>query len=224
MTQIFCAVGILPDPPFFLCVETKVQNRWVSPTPPVRQCLQLLSRFCLLLRPFDAPLSLSTLAGCRIASRHATATHPPVPLPLIAPPPLIVPLSCLLSGWLSHCLLSHRRLPSACASASHCTATYYHAPLMPLFWLVVTSPLVTPPPPISLRLRLSLRLLSGWLLCHLFSHCHLCLSLHRRLSLHPSCASYPAGCCVTSRHTATCRPPVPPPLSTPPPLTTPLLQ
>jgi hypothetical protein len=215
MTQIFRAVGILPDPPFSLCVETKAQNRGVSPTPPVRRRPRLLSRLCLLLRPFVAPLSLSTLAGFRVASCHATASRLPAPLPLIAPPPLIAPLSCLLSGWLSRCLSSHRRLPSACASASHRTATYYRAPLTPLVRLVVASPLVIPPPPVNLRLRLSSRLLSGWLLHYLLSRRHLRLSSHRRISLHPSCASYLAGCCISSRQAATSRPPAPLPLSTP---------
>jgi hypothetical protein len=125
--------------------------------------------------------------------------------------------------------LSHRRLPSACTSASHRTNTYYCAPLMPLVQLVVPSPLITPPPPVSLCLHFSLHLLSGWLLHHLLSHRRFCLSSHRRLSLHPSCASYPADCCspcpsyascpagcgVTSRHATTSCPPAPLPLIAP---------
>jgi hypothetical protein len=68
---------------------------------------------------------------------------------------------------------------------------------------VVVSPLVTLPPPICLRL---------------------CLSLHRRLSPCPSRASCLAGCCIASCHTAASRPPVPPPLIALPPLTAPLLR
>jgi hypothetical protein len=63
-------------------------------------------------------------------------------------------------------------------------------------------PLVTPPPPVRLRLR---------------------LLLHRRLSLRLSCASCPADCRVDSRHAAAFRPPAPLPLIAPQPLTTPLL-
>ncbi len=171
--------------------------------PLVCRCLRLSLRLCLLLRPFVAFLSLSTLAGCCVTSCHATASRPPAPPPLIAPPSLIAPLLRLLSVWLLHRLSSHRRVPSACAcaSASHCTTTYYCAPLTPLVQLVVASPLVTLPPPVSLHLCLSSRLLSGWLLRHLLSCRCLCLSLHRRLSLHPSCASYPADCCCWVRYT-----------------------
>jgi hypothetical protein len=38
-------------------------------------------------------------------------------------------LLCLLFGWLFHCLSSRRPLPSAGASASHCTIASHHAPL-----------------------------------------------------------------------------------------------
>ncbi len=57
----------------------------------------------------------------------------------------------------------------------------------------VVSPLITPPPPVHLRLRLS-------------SH---------RLSPRPSCASCLAGCRVTSHHAATSYPPAPPPIIAP---------
>jgi hypothetical protein len=110
--------------------------------------------------------------------------------------PLTAPLSCLLSGWLSRCLLSHHHLLSTSTSASHCTAVSHRNPLTPLVWLVVASLLVTLPPPV-----------------------HLCLGL----SLRPFRASCLAGCCITSCHTADSRPPAPPPLIALPPLTTPLL-
>jgi hypothetical protein len=151
---------------------------------------------------------LSTLAGSCVASCHAAASCPPVPPPFIAPRPLIAPLLCLLSGWLSRRLSSHCCLLSACASASHCTTTYYCAPLTPLVWLVVTSPLIMLPPPVSLCLRLSLHLLSGWLLHHLLSASLLVMlpplvCLRLCLSLQPSCASCLAPCCITSHHANT---------------------
>jgi hypothetical protein len=232
MTQIFHAVSILPDPPFFPFVLKKGTDK----------------------------VSLSD------ASRR------PAPPTLVAPLPLVEPLCCtplvplVHSGWLLRHLSSCHRLPSACASASHCTATSHHAPLTPLVRLVVASPLVTLPPPVCLRLRLSLhrrlsrRLLSGWLLHHLSSrrrllsacasasHCTplaplvwlvvasplvmpplppvrlcLCLSLYHCFSSRPSCASCQAGCCVTSCHAAASRPPEPPPLIAPPPLVAPPL-
>jgi hypothetical protein len=146
---------------------------------------------------------------------------PPPPvclrLRLITSPPLTVPLLRLLSGWLSHRLLSHRRLQSTCASASHCTAASHRAPLKPLVWLVVTSLLITLPPPVRLRLRLSLHpsrascpagccITSGY--ATTASSClRLCLSLCYRLSLRPSHASFLAGCCPTSYHSATSRQP-----------------
>ncbi len=139
--------------------------------------------------------------------------------------PLTTLLSHLLSGWLSHCLSSHCRLPPTSAFASHCTAASHRAPLMPLVWLVVTSLLVTPPCPVRLRLRLSLgpSRASCPAGCHITSchtttasRClHLCLSLCCRLSMHPSYASCLAGCCVTSCHAATSHQPAPPPLLAP---------
>ncbi len=55
------------------------------------------------------------------------------------------------------------------------------SPLVPLVWLAVVLPLLTPPPPT----------------CQ-----HLCLSLCHCLLSHPSWASCLAGCCVASPHTA----------------------
>jgi hypothetical protein len=172
-----------------------------------------------------------------------------------------------LSGWLLHRLLSCHRLPSACVSASHCascptgccvtschaaatasycTAASHRTPLEPLIWLVVASPLITPLPPIRLRLQLSahcsltlrpshnkrreslmplFRLVVALPLVMLPPpvRLHLRLSSHCRLSLRPSHPSCPAGCHVASHHAATSRPPAPPPLITLPPLTAPLL-
>jgi hypothetical protein len=79
---------------------------------------------------------------------------------LMLPPPICrcLSLSSLLCG-LSSLLCG---LSSCCAVAS-CSAS-----LGPLLWLVVVSPLLTPPPPICGRLHLSLhhRLLSYTSLCH----------------------------------------------------------
>jgi hypothetical protein len=105
--------------------------------PPVRLRLCLSSHRRLSLRPSCA----SCPTDCCVNSCHTAAFHPSAPPPLIAPPPLTAPLLRLLSGWLSRHFLSRRCLPSACAFASHCT------PLAPLVWLVVASPLATPPPP-----------------------------------------------------------------------------
>ncbi len=102
-----------------------------------------------------------------------------LPLPLVAPlccTPLVVH-----SGWLLCCLSSPRHLLPACASASHCTTASHCTPLAPLVRLVVASPLVTPPSPVCLSLR---------------------LSLHSHLFLCPSYASCPDGCCLTSCHAA----------------------
>jgi hypothetical protein len=97
----------------------------VTPPPLVRLRLYLSSHRRLSPRPSRA----SFLAGCCVTSRHAAASRPPAPPPLISPPPLITPLSCLLSGWLLRCLISRRRLPPACASASQRTAASHRAPL-----------------------------------------------------------------------------------------------
>jgi hypothetical protein len=125
-------------------------------------------------------------------------SHPPAPLTLVTPSPLVAPLCCtpliVHSGWLSCCLLSRCRLPSACASISDCTAASHLVPLAPLVRLIVASTLVTLLP---------------------FVHLRLCLSLHCCLSPRPFYASCPAGCHVTSCYTATSRPPAPPPLITP---------
>jgi hypothetical protein len=158
----------------------------------------------MLLHPFVAPLLClsSTLAACCVTSHHAAASHLHAPSPLIALPLLIAPLSHLLSGWLSHHLLSRCHLSSTCTSTSHCTAASHRTPLAPLVRLVVASPLVMLPPPV---------------------HMSLCLSLHRRLSSHPSCASCPAGYHVISCHAAAFRPFAPPPLIALPPFILPLL-
>jgi hypothetical protein len=144
----------------------------VTPPPLVRLRLCLSMHCRLSLHP-SRP---SCPAGCCVASRHTAVSRLPAPPPLIAPPPIIAPLLCLLSDWLSRHLSSRCRLPSACvsashhasclagccvtscrtaASASHCPAAAHCTPLAPLLWLVIASPLVTPPPPVRLHLRLS---------------------------------------------------------------------
>jgi hypothetical protein len=128
MTQIFHAISILPYPPFFPFASLNNGANQVSlsgashpPAPPT----------LVAPLPFVAPLLclLSTLA-CPITSCHAAASRPPAPPPIISPPPFIVPLLHLLSSWLLHHLLSHRRLLSACTSASHHTTKSHCAPLM----------------------------------------------------------------------------------------------
>jgi hypothetical protein len=109
----------------------------VTLPPPVRLRLRLS-----LHRRLSSHLSCASCpSGCRVASRHAAASRPPAPLPLIPPPPLTTPLWRHLSSWLSRCFSSCRHLPSACASASH------HTPLVSLVRLVVASQLGMPPPP-----------------------------------------------------------------------------
>jgi hypothetical protein len=165
----------------------------VTLRPPIHLHLHLLSHCRLLLHPSYA----SCQAGCCVTFRHAATSRPP------APPPLIAPISRLLSGWLSHHLLScHHRLP-----------------------LPVLPPLIVPPPLIAPLLRL----FSGWLLRHprhaAASHLPaLRLSLHRRLSPRPSRASCLDGCCVASCHAATSHQPAPLPHSALLPLIVPLLQ
>jgi hypothetical protein len=88
--------------------------------------------------------------------------------PLVTLPPLVVPLF-FSSGALPSCPLR----------------------------MFVVSPLMTPPPPVCLCLR---------------------LSLHRPLSLHPSYISCLAGCCVASHYVDVFCPPAPLTLVTPLPL------
>ncbi len=79
------------------------------------------------LGPLDrlvVALPPSCLAGHCIPSPHAPTTHLRAPLPLIAPSPLVMPLSLPL-------------------------------PLVPLVWLVVALPLLTPLPPICQHLCLT---------------------------------------------------------------------
>jgi hypothetical protein len=235
MTQIFHAIGILPDPPFFPFVLKKGANQ-VG----ISDASRPLAPLTLVVHlPLVVPLCCTSLvplvhsAGCPVTSNHAAASHPPAPPPLIALPPLITPLLHLLSGWLSRHLLSRCLLLSTCASASHHTAASHRPPLTPLVRLVVASPLAMPPPPVLLRLRLSLhRRLSprpsrascpaGC--CVTFVMPPPPIHLHLRLSLLPSCNSCPAGCCITSCHAAaaSCLP-APPPLIVSPPLIAPLL-
>jgi hypothetical protein len=76
---------------------------------PVQRRLHL-STSCCTPTSHLAPLLLwcgrlsSAPAGCCVTSCHGVACHPPAPPPLNAPLPLIVPLSCHLSGWLLRCL------------------------------------------------------------------------------------------------------------------------
>ena len=127
------------------------------------------------------------------------------------------------------CCIASLHAPASSASASCCTVTSRSSALAPLVWLVVASILRTPPCPICRLHRLDgwaravdhlgpppsplaarsplvlllLRLLSGWLLCHLSSRrCIPCqrlrLSSRRRLLFLHSRVSCPAGCCVAT--------------------------
>jgi hypothetical protein len=60
------------------------------------------------------PIACASASHCAPASHHT----PLAPLVLLVPPPLITPLSRLLSGWLLRHLSSCRRLLSACAFAT----------------------------------------------------------------------------------------------------------
>jgi hypothetical protein len=93
-----------------------------------------------------------------LSCHHLQSSSTSTCSPLITPPHLIVPL--FFSGAVTSC-------PP---------------------WLFVLSPLIMPPPPIRLRLCLSLR---------------------------PSCASCPASCCIASHHTAAFHPFAPLPLIAP---------
>jgi hypothetical protein len=189
---------------------------------PIHLHLRLSSHHRLSPRPSYN----SCLAGCCVTSHHTTTSRLPVPLPLIAPPPLTAPLST--------------SYPAGCHATSHHAATSRLPAPLPLiapFLHVLSGWLLHH---LSSRLRLCLSLHHRLSFrpsctscpagcCVTFHHAAsspicLCLrlSLHRRLSSHPSCASCLAGCHVTSRHAAISCPPVPPPLIAPPPLTTPL--
>jgi hypothetical protein len=128
----------------------------------------------------------------------SNASCPPVRSTLVAPLPLVAPLCCaplvVHSGWLLCRLSSHRRLSSTCASTSHRTTASHCAPLAPLVRLVVVWPLVTPPSPVRLRLR---------------------LPSHHHLLSRPSYSSCPAGCHVTSCHAAASCQTMSPPLIAP---------
>ena len=116
-------------------------------------------------------------AGCLVTYLHAAASHPPVHLPLITPLPLVTPLLGLTQAGC--------RLASPHAAASHLSAPpplIAPLPLMPLVWLVILSSILTPPHPISRRLR---------------------LSSHHCLSSRPFWASCPAGCHISPLLTPT---------------------
>jgi hypothetical protein len=172
MTQIFCAISVLPNPPFFPFV-LKQRSR----TGESLQCLlsngasdssHAFASCCApLLHPSRCPLWLVVVS------------------PLVMPPPLVrLRLRRSSHRHLSLCP-SHAFCLAGCSIAS-CHTAVSRLPAPP--------PLIAPPPIIAPLLHL----LSGWLLCHLSSRRHLpsaCVST----SL---CASCPAGCCITSCHAA----------------------
>ena len=101
------------------------------------------------------------------------------------------------SSTSAHKLVPIRMTPSPCsagASASCCAITSCRAPLLPLLWLVVASPLLRPR--------------------HRFPSagaCTSCCAIASRctVALCASCASSPAGCLVTYLHAAASHSPVP---------------
>jgi hypothetical protein len=83
--------------PLVPLVQLVVALPLLMPTPPIHRRLCLLLCFRLSSRPSRA----SQQAGCCDASCHTDAYHPPAPLQLDAPLPLVTPLLCLSLGWLS---------------------------------------------------------------------------------------------------------------------------
>ncbi len=106
-------------------------------SPSVRLCLHLPTS-CRVATSCHAPLLLwcphlfSTQAFCCITPHHAATSHIPAPLLLTTPPPLIVSLLCLLSGWLLRCLSSCQCLLSTGTSNYCCTLASCCAHLVPL--------------------------------------------------------------------------------------------
>ena len=88
-----------------------------------------------------------SLAGYHVLYPHAAPSYLLAPPPLIASLSIIVPLSGISSGWLSRLPTPHADTSHLPASAYHLAVASYHAPLGPLIWLVVASPLLMPAPP-----------------------------------------------------------------------------
>ncbi len=161
--------------------------------------------------PIIAPLPLVMPLSMKLPL--VSLVHLVVELPFLTPPPPICQkvhlslcchlllhhcLSCLLSGWLMHCLSSPRRLPSAGASTSHCCC--------------MAPPHVVPLPLVPLLLGL----LSGWLLHYLSSRCRL-LPAGASASHHHANASHASSLAswhIASPPTATSYLLAPPPLIT----------
>ncbi len=74
----------------------------VTLPPPV--CLHLC--FSLHHRLSSHPSHASCLAGCCVAPHHTDTSRPPAPPTLIASPPLVAPLLCLLSTLAGHLVAS----------------------------------------------------------------------------------------------------------------------
>jgi hypothetical protein len=164
-----------------------VASPHITPLPPILPLLGLSSGWLLHCLPLVRMVVASPL--------------------LMLPPPICRHLCLSLRRHLfscpSPCIASCTSSMAYCCVASpHTAASHLQGPppllvpltLVPLVWLVVVSPLLTPPPPICRGFHLSLR-------CCLLS----CLSL----------ASCLAGCCVASLHIAASYLPVPPPLIAP---------
>jgi hypothetical protein len=126
--------------------ETATETATAMETTPMPTRTVQLSTSCCAAASHCAPPIVwyaclsSAPVICRVTSHHAVTSRPPAPPTLIAPPPLTAPLLCHLSGWLSRCLSSRQRLPSASASDSCRTVTSICAPFVPLFTLAVRRP------------------------------------------------------------------------------------
>ena len=141
-------------------------------------------RFCLLLRHHlsSHPSLVSCLAGCRITSPQAAASHLLVPAPLVTPSPL-VPLVPLV--WMVF------MLPIFIPPPPICWRHHLSSPLGHLVRLVVKLPLLTPPPLIASSLLVTPLLVH----CAITSRCTPLGNLVRLViaSTHSSCHHLPSA-------------------------------
>ena len=113
------------------------------------------------------------------ACHHCCCHRPLRIVAVIATTPTIAELALPPPGKTTSASSPHFFYYYCCIAATVAALLVPTTPHVPLVWLVVTSSLVTPTPPVHRRL-------------HLLSRC--------RLLSCPSHPSHPAGCCVTSCH------------------------